>query len=56
MTEMQDPWAFPPGPERRRLMTEQHYNIAPQDFSDAELAEMERRDASSQAAQRARSA
>lgn len=34
----QDPWSFPPGPDRRRLMTEQGWNISPADFTAEELA------------------
>lgn len=39
MTE--DLWALPPGPERRRRMHEQGWNIAPEDFTPEEVAESE---------------
>lgn len=39
----QNPWAFPPGPERRKLMAEQFKNFSPDDFTIEEWSDIQER-------------
>lgn len=46
---MSNPFALPPGPDRRELLTKMGYNLSDVDFTDAELEDLQQQSAEREA-------